>query len=63
MTSYCTINNNESKKDLNKYNHNNALNKIKIILHYVKPTPYCNVKENIQMESYCNKNNNESKKD
>ena len=62
MTSYCIIKNNESQKDKNRYNHNNALNKIKVTLHYVKPTDYCNVKGNIQMTSYCTINNNESQK-
>ena len=38
-------------------------NKIKIILHYVKLTTYCNVKGNIQMTSYSAINNNESQND
>ena len=63
MTSYCIIKNNESQKDKNRYNHNNSLNKIKIISHFVKLTPYFNVKVNIQMISYCTINNNESQKD
>ena len=38
-------------------------NKIKITLHYVKLTNYCNIKRNIQMTSYSAINNNESQKD